>query len=220
VTDRNDPRDNPETPTQPPGAPLEEKGRELTGDQPEGDQVAYMRQEEVSTDEQPARHTEIYAGDLEAGVEDEPTAAESIELLTERELRVGETNNPDVAAEEGDTYVAPMDPPVVPSDGPEGAQVAAGFSSSALDEPYDRDHPSETLSDEDDMSARVREALRADAITSRYADSVAIGTRGGVVALRGVVDDVDDSDNMAEVASRVSGVAEVVDELEVRALED
>jgi hypothetical protein len=220
VTDSDNARDAQDTPLQPPDVPLEEKGSQLTGDQPEGDQVAYVRQGEVSDADGPVSQTEIYQGELEAGAEgDEPTGAESVELLTERELRAGETNNPDVAAEEGMTYVPPMDPPVVPSDDPEGATVAAGFASSALDEPYDRDHPSETLSDEDDMSARVREALRADAITSRYADSVAIGTRGGVVALRGWVDDVEDSDNMAAVASRVSGVEEVVDELEVRALE-
>jgi hypothetical protein len=219
VTDPDNARDAQDTPLQPPGVPLEEKGQELTGDQTAGDQVAYVRQAEVSDANDPVRPTEIYQGELEAGAGDEPTGAESVELLTERELRAGETNNPDVAAEEGMTYVPPMDPPVVPSDDPEGATVAAGFASSALDEPYDRDHPSETLSDEDDMSARVREALRADAITSRYADSVAIGTRGGVVALRGWVDDVEDSDNMAAVASRVSGVEEVVDELEVRALE-
>ncbi|HSH22297.1 MAG TPA: BON domain-containing protein [Candidatus Caenarcaniphilales bacterium] len=219
-----DARDLPEGPAlQPPDVPIEEKRRELTGDQPEGDQVAYMRDEEVDTLGGPLSDTEIYQGELEAGVHDDlPTEpkAENIEMLTELELRAGETDDPNVAAEEGMTYIPPIDPPIVPSDDPQGAEIAAGFGSSALDEPYDRDHPAETLSDEDDMSARVREALRADAATSRYADSVAIGTRAGVVALRGVVDDIDDTDNLAEVASRVSGVAEVIDELEVRALED
>ncbi|CAN5585791.1 hypothetical protein BH23CHL6_BH23CHL6_00630 [soil metagenome] len=202
--------------------PLEEELRDMAGQQEQGDQVAYLRSDEVDrlgeiTD------TDIYQGELEAGVHDDlPTEpdAENLEVLTELELRAGETNDPNVAAEEGMTYVPPIDPPVVPSDDPQGAEVAAGFGGSALDEPYDRDHSAETLSHEDDMSARVREALRADSLTSRYADSVAIGTRGGVVALRGMVDDVDDSDNMAAVASRVSGVAEVIDELSIRALEE
>lgn len=185
------------------------------------DQVAYRRSDEVDrlgelTD------TDIYQGELEAGVHDDlPTEpdAQNLELLTELELRAGETDDANVAAEEGMTYVPPIDPPVIPSDDPQGIDVAAGFGSSALDEPYDRDHRAEALTAEDDMSARVREALRADSLTSRYADSVVIGTRGGVVALRGVVDDVDDTDHMAAVAARVSGVAEVIDELEVRALE-
>lgn len=223
MSEPNDRRTARETPLGPPDAPLDDKRRELTGDQPVGDQVAYLREDEVSDLGGPITDTEIYQGELEAGVNDDlPTepVAENLELLTELELRAGETDNPDVAAEEGLTYVPPTDPPVVPSDDPEGIQVAAGFGATALDEPYDMEHPSESISDEDEMSARVREALRADAATSRYADSVAIGTSGTVVALRGVVDDLEDSDNLAAVASRVSGVTEVVDELEIRGLDE
>jgi osmotically-inducible protein OsmY len=47
-----------------------------------------------------------------------------------------------------------------------------------------------------------------------------IGTRGGTVAVRGLVDDIDDTDNVVEVISRVSGVDEVIDELEVRGVTD
>lgn len=201
-----------------PTAPLEERGRELSGDQGEGDQVAYMREGEVDqlgdmTD------TDIYQGELEAGVHDDlpqESKAENLELLTELEMRDLETDDPQVAAEEGMTYVPPTDPPVVPSDDPQGAEVAAGFGATSVDEPYDADHHSTFLVQEDEMAARVRDALRADATTSRYADKVAIGTRGNTIALRGVVDDIDDTDNLTEVASRVAGVAEVIDELEVR----
>jgi len=195
--------------------------RERTADQPDDDQVAYRRRDEVDhlgelTD------TDIYEGELEAGVHDDlPTEPEekNLELLTELELRAGETDNPAVAAEEGMTYVPPIDPPVVPDlDDPQGVQVAAGFGGSALDEPYDSDHRAELLDAESDATARVREALRADARTSRYADSLAIGTRGSTVALRGVVDDLEDSDNVIEVVNHVSGVADVIDELEVRGI--
>jgi len=136
----------------------------------------------------------------------------------ERELRSGETANADEAAEEGMTWVAPTDPPVVPSDEPGGVAVAAGFGSTSEDEPYDLDHHSEEIPGEDEMAARVREALRADASTSRYADEVAIGTRDGIVALRGVVDDVSDGDDLLAVAQTVTGVDEVIDELDVRGL--
>ena len=149
---------------------------------------------------------------------DDEEPAENLEALTARELRAGETANPDVAAEEGMTYVPPTDPPVVPSDDPQGAQVAAGFRSTSAEEPYDAEHSGAALPNEDEMSARVREALRADSATSRYADSLAIGTRGRTVAVRGVVEDLDDTDNVVEVVSRVSGVAEVIEELEVRGL--
>jgi osmotically-inducible protein OsmY len=166
------------------------KLRELAGEQPADDQVAYRREGEVD-DLGQLTTSDIYAGELEAGVHDDlPTEdpADNIEQLTATELRAGETENPNVAAEEGMTYVPPTDPPVI--------------------------EPSE----EDSMAARVREELRADATTSRYADSVAIGTRGRTVALRGVVDDIDDTDALVEVAGRAPGVAEVIDELEVRGL--
>lgn len=189
-------------------------GREL------GDQVAYRRQGEVDHLGE-LTGTDIYHGELEAGVHDDlpgQDEADNLELLTEQELRTGETNDAGVAAEEGMTYVPPTDPPVTPSDDPQGAQVAAGFGATALDEPYDDDHRGQTTADEDAMAARVREALRADAATSRYADMVAIGTRGGTVALRGTVDDIVDTDNLTEVAGRVTGVDEVIDELDVRGL--
>ena len=47
-----------------------------------------------------------------------------------------------------------------------------------------------------------------------------IGTRDGVVVVRGVVDDIDDTDNIAEVIGSVVGVTEVVDETEVAGITD
>ena len=73
---------------------------------------------------------------------------------------------------------------------------------------------------EADMEVRVREALRADAATSRYAEDLVIGTRGSVVGVRGLVDDIDDTDDVTEVISRVTGVSEVIDELDVKGLTD
>jgi len=86
-------------------------------------------------------------------------------------------------------------------------------------EPYDESHHTSFLTDDDEVSARVREALRADSSTAPYADTIAIETRDGVVILRGEVDDLIDNDNLLAVASDVAGVAEVVDGLRVRTLE-
>jgi len=193
--------------------------REHLGEQPIEDQAAYVDDDEVDQAELPT-DTAIYEGELEAEgglVQDDPDRR-SIELLTERELRAGETDDPEEAAEEGFTYVAPSDPPVIPGDEGE-PEIAAGFATSALDdEPYDADHHGEAVPADDEVSDRVREALRADAATNRYADSLAIETEGRVVFLRGIVDDVDDVDNIIAVAERVSGVAEVIEELEVAGL--
>jgi hypothetical protein len=182
-------------------------------DQQNEDQAAFRREDEIDTQDE-VTDTELYQGEADSSAEG------ALESLTETDLRAGETADPNVAAEEGMTWVPPIDPPVVPSDDAEGLRVAAGFGDSAIAEPFDHDHPSAAIADEDELSARVREALRADATTSQYADSLAIATRDRTVALRGVVDDIVDSDNVVAVASRVGGIDEVVDELEIRALEE
>jgi hypothetical protein len=197
----------------PPDVSLDEMGRELAGDQPAGDQMAFFREGEIDTEDE-LTDTELYEGEPMLATEG------ALESLTELDMRAGETGDPNVAAEEGLTWVPPVDPPVVPdADDPEGIQIAAGFGVTGFDGQIDDDHRTELVSSEDDMSARVREALRADSATSRYADELAIGTINGVVAVRGVVDDIDDSDNVVEVAGRVAGVVDVIDELDVRALE-
>jgi hypothetical protein len=154
--------------------------------------------------------TEVYQGELETG------EGQHLVGLTDTDLREGETADPNVAAEEGLTWVAPIDPPVVPDpDNPEGIQVAAGFGADAYSEPFDADHHSELLTAEGELGSRIREALRANAATSRYAEDIVIGSRDGTIVVRGLVDDIDDTDNIAEVVSSVPGVVEVVDELEV-----
>jgi BON domain len=179
------------------------------------DQVFYRRSDEVEIDGPGVSDTELDEGEL--GFSDKST----IEGLTEMDLRDGETDDPNVASQEGLTYVPPIDPPVISApDDPQGARIAAGFGVSADDEPYDRSHQSELISGEDEMVERVRDALLADAATTGYADSLAIAARGRTVAVRGVVDDIDDSDDIVDVISRVAGVDEVIDEIEVRGVTD
>jgi hypothetical protein len=144
-----------------------------------------------------------------------------LDLLTDLELRASETADPLVASDEGATYVPPIDPPVIPGQAGSlaNAEIASGLGVSALDEPYDEWHHGSFLPDDDKMSARVREALRADSSTSAYADMIDIETRDGVVILRGEVDDLIDNDNLLAVASDVAGITEVVDALRVRGME-
>jgi hypothetical protein len=213
-----DPRAVDTTPLNPPDVPVEEIPRELLGEEAPMDQDAIVDTTEIDVRPE-ITDTELYEGESGLEGDDERITAADIgrlELLTDRELRSGETDDPEVAAEEGLAYVPPTDPPIVPSNNPEGAEIAAGFGSSALDEPYDADHHSEGLPSEDEVTARVREALLADAATSAFAKDLQIDTIGSRVYLRGIVDDVEDTDNAAAVAAEVQGVDEVIDELEVR----
>jgi hypothetical protein len=212
----DDPRASETTPLNPPDVSTGTKRRQLEGEEAPEDQDGALDIDEVETAD-PVTDTEI----LEGAAVDPRSAAEreAVESLTSLGLGADATSNPDVAAEEGETWVPPVDPPVVPdADAPEGIAVAAGFGVSALDEPFDADHHSTLLPADDEVSARVHEALRADARTSRLADGIRVETGGGVVVLRGVVEDIEDGELLAEVASDVEGVAEVYDETEVPGL--
>lgn len=214
-----DPRRADTVPLNPPDVDPDDKRAELEN-APDRDHQDPTIPEESVDDLGSISDTEIYEGELEAGVNpDLDTDEESLESLTATELRAGETNNPDVAAEEGEAWVPPVDPPVVADrDAPEGVTVAAGFGSTASDEPFDADHHSSFLPADDEVSARVREALLADARTSRLAGTLGIETAGGIVTVRGTVADIEDGELIEEVASEVSGVSEVRDETEVPGL--
>ena len=207
------------TPLNGPTPPLEEQLREMAGYRPPEDQGTLIDADDVE-DLGSMTSMDKYEGELEAGVEsDLPNDAENIEMLTELELRADETDDVMEAVEEGFTYVPPIDPPTVPGGGLQNAEIASGLGSSALDEPYDEDHHDSFLNADDEVVARVREALRADSSTTQYADRLAIEATDGVVTVRGVVADLVDSDNILAVAEYVDGVDEVVDELRVRGIE-
>jgi hypothetical protein len=214
----SDPSTN--TPLNPPSPSIEEQLRQMAGYRSADDQGEFPSAAELD-DLGQITSTDVYEGQLEAGTADDLPSdpdAENLEMLTELELRADETDDPMEAVEEGFTYVPPIDPPVVPG-GDDNAEIASGLGVSALDEEYDADHHGDFLSADDEISARVREALRADSSTSPYARRIAISVRDGVVTLRGLVDDLVDSDNLLAVAEYVEGVDEVVDELRVRGLE-
>jgi hypothetical protein len=217
---RQHPSPDPSTnvPLNGPDAPTEEKGYQMAGDRPPADQGALFDADMVDDLGQLTRK-DVDEGELMTENDDRPEDTENIDMLTELELRSDETDDAMEAVEEGLTYVPPIDPPTVPGGGYDDAEIASGLGVSALDEPYDQDHHSSFDPSDDEISARVREALRADSSTTQYADRLAIETRGGVVTLRGLVDDLVDSDNLLAVAEYVDGVDEVVDELRVRGLE-
>lgn len=164
--------------------------------------------------------TAVYEGELasrEPG-SDQPDQIR-LESLEAEEARAGETDNPDEAAEEGLAWIAPMDPPTRADPNGFGPAVAAGFGTTAEDEPFDADHHGELLYADDERTERVVEALRADARTSALADRVEVDSEGGRVILSGRVDDLDDEDAAIAVAEEVSGVTEVVSRLSIGVLE-
>jgi hypothetical protein len=197
---------------------LEEKQRQLEGRQPTSDQEAWIDPAHTGNLEG-VTPTDKYEADLASGAFDPEQDNESLELLTEREMREGETGDAFKAAEEGTTYVPPIDPPTMPGrDYP--THVASGLGTSSLSDTYQPDSHNRPLPDADEVRARIYEALRADSLTNAYADTIAVLTRGDTVILRGAVEDLLDAQNIAAVAQYAEGVAEVIDELQVRTMQN
>jgi hypothetical protein len=119
-------------------------------------------------------------------------------------------------AHDGDSVYVPPTDPVSSTDGRGEAVVLGGFGISATDDlgadvlVDDRGYGDEAIAD------AVRRELREDAATTDL--QVRVIVRHGVVHLHGVVPDLVDADAAEEVASRVTGVREVREELDVEAV--
>jgi hypothetical protein len=140
------------------------------------------------------------------------------DTLLDRGPRAGETDDAFEAAEEGLTWIPPVDPPIRTGDLGQ-PEVAAGFGTTAHDEPFDLDHHAAGLPGEDEQSARVVEALRADASTAGLADRIAVDTDGARVILTGEVDDIEDEEAVLAVAETATGVGAVQNHITVSAVE-
>jgi osmotically-inducible protein OsmY len=124
------------------------------------------------------------------------------------------SSDPDDMVESGDRVYSPPNDPVVSTDARGRAHVLGGFGSdSAM--PVERSAMDDRVGDEA-LADAVRRELREDAATADL--PIAVAVRRGVVHLRGRVADMEDAENAEAVASRVSGVREVADELEVASL--
>lgn len=181
--------------------PLTAEEHELLGERPRDDQGVLFYPDFIEHDET-ATDTDRYTSSIEAGkitdMEDEDQE-ESLHLLDDPSLREGETDDPIKASEEGLTYVPPLEPRhMTDEDDPA--------------HPGDEDREPVRLS----LAQRVRNAIRDDDITSQYADRLHIRVHKGVVTLRGLVDDLTDSDNLLAVVEEIEGVEEVVDEMSLR----
>jgi osmotically-inducible protein OsmY len=116
-----------------------------------------------------------------------------------------------------EVFFPPTDP-VVTTNAQGDVEVLGGFSpSSTSSVGVARSALDGSLGDEAIADA-IRRELREDALTTDL--SVDVEVRQGVAYLRGAVPALQDSENAEAVANRVPGVTEVVEELQVAALEE
>ncbi len=139
-------------------------------------------------------------GELDPSFEAEPDFAGS----------VGTTDS-EAVVEDAETYFAPTDPVVLPSDGNQQLQVVGGFGETSMDSTAGA--ASFDDRNDEDITLDVLRELRKDALTTDL--HVRVSALDGVVHLHGQVDSPEDAENAEAVASRIGGVKEVHEELKI-----
>lgn len=125
-----------------------------------------------------------------------------LDLEPEEEL----TSDPLEATEEGYSYLAPSDAPVLPSDDLEGADIAAGFAPSMEETHPDREvTPARVEEGNLEILEHVHTALRENSETG-HLTGVEVCVSGGVVLLSGTVDTEDDIAIVDDIVSDLEGV--------------
>lgn len=129
-----------------------------------------------------------------------------------RQVISHEDTGPD---DETDAPYFPATDPVITMSGGE-VQILGGFSSTSLDDLQVALSADGQVGDEA-LAEAVQLELREDASTTDLL--IVVHVRDGIVYLHGRVPDLVDCDNAADVASHVPGVDEIVDLLDVIALD-
>lgn len=172
----------------------------------------------------PPEGHEFHNEDDEATGEDESQLEDyEQDLAAEYQIKTkygdGSTWNPSETMSEthnqGLVYTPPTDPPVVPSDDFQGAEVGAGFAPGMEDtDPGVADLPERVDNNDWDLVEDVQEALRLNSETQHLSD-IHIEVQDGVVFVRGTVATMDDLGRAEEIIYDLPGVRDVISEVEL-----
>jgi hypothetical protein len=121
----------------------------------------------------------------------------------------------DKADEELEVYTPPSDP-VVTVDERGRTQMLGGFGEDSMESIDVAPSAEDNLPGDEALADAIRRELREDAATTDL--GVLVEVRRGVAHLRGRVAGLEDAEAAEDVASRVPGVREVVEEIEVGTL--
>ena len=148
-------------------------------------------------------------GDLEPNFMDQ-------EVLSDPVAAAGPSDSAEDPLAEGDEVYTPPTDPVVTTNETGQFEVLGGFGATSMDSVEVARSASDNRLGDEAIEDAIRRELREDASTTNLRIQVVV--RQGVARLRGTVGDLDDTENAEAVASRVPGVREVVEELEVAEL--
>lgn len=183
-----------------PDMPVEDN-LEVTGTMP--GTVGDLDLSEMETDEFPGASPGLQEESLEAGdFADQATIDDGAWTASGPTSAIDD----DIVSEGDNVYTPPIDPVGT------NWQVIGGLQSSSMESVEVERSSDGTLGDEAVAEAVRRELLEDSATTGL---EVSVDVRRGVVHLHGRVPYLEDADSAEEVASRVPGVVEVREELEV-----
>lgn len=165
----------------------------LQGEAMPDDQGAFLTPNEMEHRREQTQ-TEVDRGDAPDAPAGGLDTVQDLDGLASDDLRDGETDDPEVAAQEGLTYVLPSEPREADDDG---------------------DPTTSDLAPSGDLAEQIEAALQADPSTSTLDARLRIRTRGRTLILRGIVDDIDDADSVVAVLEGIDGIDEVIDETEL-----
>lgn len=143
--------------------------------------------------------------ELEPGLNNVPLETNESNVVDES---VADDDQP---AEPDEAYFPPTDP-VVTADAQGTIDVLGGFAASSSDDIHVKRSAEDDRPGDEALADAIRRELREDALTTDL--SIDVEVREGVAHLRGTVPDLTDAENAEEVANRVPGIREVIDELE------
>ena len=137
-------------------------------------------------------------------------------LLTDPVEAAGPSSGFEDPVQAGDDVYVPPSDPVVRANETGELQVLGGFGPDSMDEVEVEPSAIDNRLGDEAIADAIRRELREDAATTNLEINVIV--RGGTVHLRGTVPGLEDAENAEDVASRVPGVREVIEELEVAEL--
>lgn len=130
----------------------------------------------------------------------------------------GHTLNPHVAQDQGLVYTPPTDPPVLPGDNPQGAEVAAGFAMSMEETDPDVEMLPRWVDNNDlDLRDDIYIALRNNSETG-HLTNVKVQVEDGVINLIGTVTSEDDIGMVQAIVQELDGVRGIKNNLQVEGI--
>ncbi len=197
----------------------DQQNQEAEGDQePKKAEDQLVSKESLPADQETKESQDLYISEepLEK-IESEDVDVESElarDTYFDTQYGEGHTYNPFHAQDQGLTYTPPTDPPTLPSEDPQSAEIGAGFAPSMESSDPDAERLPDRVDDSDlDLLDNVYLVLRNNSETA-HLSQVKVQVDKGIVNLLGTVPTQDDIARVHSIVRELEGVVEIQNNLQ------